>query len=86
MTKEEKTLFAKTFFDEKDLEKYGFSSSRIEEINADYFAMPNTRGSLSLIVADDGSYLVCSSIRGFNFWKEEFKNGKRTSNFDAKNN
>lgn len=32
-----------------------------------------------MIIGDNGDYLSCQSMHDFNYWKEEYKKGIRTS-------
>lgn len=78
---------------EKNIEKIGLildmpiantelNSKRIEEIKATYYYNPN-RGGKSIIVGDDGSYLLTiSSAIYFEELLEEYKNGRRNGNFN----
>lgn len=57
-----------------------FNNKRIEDINATHYWNPS-HGEISLIVADDGSYLRAASGVTFDKHLEEFKNGKRNGDF-----
>lgn len=62
------------------------NSKRIEEIKATYYYNPNRDGK-SIIVGDDGSYLLTvSSAIDFEKLLEEYKNGRRNGNFNYINN
>ena len=53
------------------------TAKRIEEINATYYYNP-VRGGRSIIVDDDGSYLLLvSSAVSFDEFLNEFKSGRR---------
>lgn len=57
-------------------------SKRISEINATYYYNP-IRGGKSIIVSDDGSYLLnMSSALDFEKLLEEYKTGRRNGNFE----
>lgn len=74
----EKIKLAKEVF-----EKLGFKTDnvivdRIEEIKADYLLpKENQRGIGGIIIADDGTYLICGSRYPLEHYVEDFKNGKR---------
>ncbi len=56
------------------------NSKRIENENATYY-WNSSRGGISLIVSDDGSYLAATSSVNYDRHLEEFKNGKRNGDF-----
>jgi len=82
MNIEEKMKIAKEFFKKHKLTDPEIDSLRQEDISADYFGIPNTRGYGGLLIADDGSYLFCQSAQGLEYWKEEFKKGERSINYE----
>ncbi len=82
MTKEEKMTVAKRFYDGLDLSNYHLDIRRDDEIKADYIWISGMRGPSGLIIGDDGSYLFCQSIHGYDYWKEEFKKGIRSPKED----
>ena len=79
MNKEEKIQIAKDFYDKLNLGEYTLESKRDDEINADYIWVPNMRGPGGLIVGDDGTFLFCQSMNGYEYWKEEYKKGIRSN-------
>ena len=80
MKEEEKIKLA-----QKNFEELGFSTEnigiyRIEEIKADYLLpKENQRGIGGIIIADDGTYLVCGSVYPLEHYVEDFKSGKRSN-------
>lgn len=75
---EEKIEKAKMLYNELGFQTEKFEISRIEEINADLFLpKDNQRGIGGVIIADDGTYLICGSIYPLSHYIEEFKSGKR---------
>ena len=70
---------------QKKFEKLGFPTDnigiyRIEEIKADYLLpKENQRGIGGIIIADDGTYLVCGSVYPLEHYVDDFKNGKRSN-------
>lgn len=56
------------------------NSKRLDDIKATYYWNP-IRGGQSIIVSDDGKYLMANSSVDFNKLLEEFKMGKRYGNF-----
>ncbi len=84
MTKEEKLELAKNFYDKLNLENTTFEIKRDDEILADYVWIPDMRGPGGLIIGDNGELLFCQSAKGFDFWKEEYKKGMRSSEIDEK--
>ena len=79
MNNEEKKAIAKEFYDKLGLTNYTLEVERDNEINADFVWVPDTRGPGGLIIGDNGDYLFCQSMHDFNYWKEEYKKGVRTS-------
>ncbi|MBO6244409.1 MAG: hypothetical protein J6O41_07635 [Clostridia bacterium] len=79
MTMEEKKAIAKKFYDKLGLTNYNLEVERDNEINADFVCVPDMRGPGGLIIGDNGDYLFCQSMHDFNYWKEEYKKGTRTS-------
>ncbi len=79
MNKEEKMAFARKFYDNLSLLNCKLELKRDDEINADYIWVLDMRGPGGLIIGDDGSYLFCQSMHGYDYWKEEFKKGIRSS-------
>jgi len=79
MNKEEKTMFAKNFYEKIGLENYDLKNNRDDEINADYFYVSDMRGPGGLIIGDDGSYLFCQSAHDYSYYKEEYKKGVRSN-------
>lgn len=57
-----------------------FDITRLREVNADFF-MPITdkRGLGGIIIADDGTYLLCGSRYSVSYYIDEFKKGERTN-------
>ena len=80
MTMEEKKEIAKEFYDKLELTNYTLKIKRDNEINADFVWITDMRGPSGLIIGDNGDYLFCQSMHDFNYWKEEYKKGIRTSN------
>lgn len=75
---EEKIEKAKKIYNELGFPAEEFEISRREELNADIFLLKdNQRGIGGVIIADDGTYLICGSIYPISHYIEEFKNGKR---------
>lgn len=64
-----------------DLDNLSSNSKRIDDIKATYY-WNSSRGGISLIVSDDGSYLGATSSINFDKHLEEFKAGKRNGNFN----
>lgn len=79
MTMDEKKEIAKEFYDKLGLTNYTLEWKRDNEINADFVWVPDMRGPGGLIIGDNGDYLFCQSMHDFNYWKEEYKKGVRTS-------
>ena len=79
MTMEEKKKIAREFYDKLGLTNYNLEVERDNEINADFVWVPDMRGPGGLIIGDNGDYLFCQSMHDFNYWKEEYKKGTRTS-------
>ena len=79
MIKEEKLELAKNFYDNLQLTNYSLDIFRDDEINADFIYVPNMRGPGGLIIDDNGDYLFCQSMHGYEYWKEEFKKGIRSN-------
>ncbi len=79
MNKEEKMAFARKFYDNLSLLNCKLELKRDDEINADYIWVLDMRGPGGLIIGDDGSYLFCQSMHGYDYCKEEFKKGIRSS-------
>ena len=80
MNIEDKIAFAKQVYTKigEDVSNTTFDSIRYNNIEADLiYISDNTKGSIGLIINDKGEYLLCSSEFGVNYWKDEFKNGKR---------
>lgn len=62
-----------------------FESTRLDEIKADFYTLKyGQRGIGGIIIGDDGSSLVCGSIKPISDYIEDFKNGERDS-FEIKN-
>ena len=80
MTMEEKKIIAKEFYNKLGLTNYTLEMERDNEINADFVWVPDMRGPGGLIIGDNGDYLFCQSMHDFDYWKEEYKKGIRTSN------
>jgi len=75
---EEKIEKAKKIYNELGFKTEEFEISRMEELKADIFSPKNNqRGIGGVIIADDGTYLVCGSIYPLSHYIEEFKSGKR---------
>ncbi|MCR5147105.1 MAG: hypothetical protein K6B70_07200 [Clostridia bacterium] len=80
MLKEEKIKIAQRVFEELGFRTNNVSIHRIEDIKADYLLpKENQRGIGGIIIADDGTYLVCGSIHPLEYYIEEFTNGKRSN-------
>ncbi len=79
MEKEEKITIAREFYDGLNLSNYNLEMKRDDEIKADYIWISGMRGPGGLIIGDDGSYLFCQSMHGYDYWKEEFKMGVRNN-------
>ena len=80
MSKEEKIEIAKKIYDKLGLTDFNLETKRDDEIKADYVWVPDSRGPGGLIIGDDGSYLYCQSAHGYDYWKEEYKKGIRSTN------
>ena len=80
MTIEEKEKIAKKFYDELELTNYTLNSERDDEINADFVWVTDMKEPVGLIIGDNGDYLLCHLDHGYDYWKEEYKKGARTSN------
>ena len=80
MTKEEKIQIAKRLYEKLGIQTENVISNRIDEINAD-ICMPSEsqRGTGGIIIGDDGSYLVCGSIKPVESYIENYKNGERST-------
>lgn len=75
---EEKIKIAKLIYMKLGVETEEFKISNIEEINADFFLpMASQRGVGGLIIANDGTYLLCGSMYPESYYISEFKKGKR---------
>ena len=79
MIKEDKIEIAKQVYNKLDLKDYSLEIKRDDEINADYIWIANMRGPGGLIIDDNGYYLFCQSAKGYDYWKEQFKNGIRSN-------
>ena len=80
MLKEEKIEIAQNVFEKLGFRTNNVSIHRIEDIKADYLLLKeNQRGIGGIIIADDGTYLVCGSIHPLEYYIEEFRNEKRSN-------
>ena len=80
MTKEEKIQIAKKLYEELGIQTENLISTRIDKINADIcIPSESQRGTGGIIIGDDGSYLVCGSIKPVESYVEDYKNGERTT-------
>lgn len=80
MLKEEKIEIAQSVFEKLGFRTNNVSIHRIEDIKADYLLpKENQRGIGGIIIADDGTYLVCGSVYSVEHYIEDFKNGKRSN-------
>ena len=61
------------------VEELNNNSKKLDDINATYYWNP-IRGGISIIVAEDGSYLAATSGVNFDTLLEEFKKGRRNGN------
>lgn len=79
MKKEEKNELAKRIYVKLGFNDVIIKFSRDEEISADYAWIPDMRGPAGIIISDDGSFLLCQSAHGFDYWREEFLKGNRST-------
>ena len=63
------------------VEELDNNSKYLSEINATYY-FNSERGGISIIVAEDNSYLAATSSVNFDELVNEFKNGRRNGNLD----
>ncbi|MCR5146023.1 MAG: hypothetical protein K6B70_01565 [Clostridia bacterium] len=80
MKEEEKIKLAQKKFEELGFSTENIGIYRIKEIKADYLLpKENQRGIGGIIIADDGTYLVCGSVYPLEHYVEDFKSGKRSN-------
>ena len=78
MTKEEKLQKAKKIYEDLGFSVKEFEIQEIKDIVAELFLpKERQRGIGGVIIAEDGTYLICGSIYPISYCVEEFKQGKR---------
>ncbi len=83
--KEEKISLAEKLFLELGVKSENIILSRVEELNIDICSPTNNqRGTAAIIIGDDGTYLICGSIKPLESYITDYKNGQR-SNFEKNN-
>lgn len=74
----EKIKIAKSIYMKLGAKIEDFKISNIEGINADFFLpITSSRGLGGVIIANDGTYLLCGSLHPESYYIEEFRKGKR---------
>ena len=74
----EKIKIAKSIYMKLGAKIEDFKISNIEGINADFFLpITSSRGLGGVIIANDGTYLLCGSLHPELYYIEEFRKGKR---------
>ena len=78
MSIEEKIQRAKKIYEELGFPIKEFEIQEIKDIGAEVFLPKESqRGIGGVIIAEDGTYLICGSIYPISHYVEEFKQGKR---------
>lgn len=78
--KESKEKLAKKIYIDLGQEVENMILTRIEGINIDICSPTDSqRGISAILIGDDGSYLVCGSIKSIDSYIEDYKNGNRSN-------
>ena len=77
---DEKKKIAESLYLELGYQNKELRITRLEDAKADLFELnENQKGIGGILIADDGSYLICGSAYSLSYYIEEFKKGKRHS-------
>ena len=77
---DEKKKIAESLYLELGYQNKELRITRLEDAKADLFELnENQKGMGGILIADDGSYLICGSAYSLSYYIEEFKKGKRHS-------
>ena len=75
-----KLKIAKETYKNIGLDSVNLKYLRDDEISAHYIWVDKVRGPFGIIIDDKGEMLSCPSIKPYQFYKEEFKKGRRNKN------
>ena len=75
---DEKVKIVNNICEQFDIKDYELESSRDAENFFDYFWIKDYRG-FSIIVGDDGGYLLCPSAYSYEYHKEKYIQGNRSN-------
>jgi len=78
--KENKEKLAKKLYIDIGYKAENVLLTRIEGINIDICSLPdNQRAMTTIIIGDDGSYLICGNIKSIDSYIEDYKSGERSN-------